>query len=100
MAILRQLTKRRLWPWWQLTGMRAQGDNPPSSKAAQEELARPSPHRSHESNWFKGLLCAVGLHRWYSPNLTGLMPQRGIRFCRWCSAVRVPSQLSEMAMLQ
>jgi hypothetical protein len=55
-----------------------------------DALSRLSPHRTHESNWLKALLCALGLHRWYSPTLTALVPQQGIRFCRWCPAVKVP----------
>jgi len=38
-----------------------------STSRAGDALARLSPHRTHESNWLKALLCALGLHRWYSP---------------------------------
>src|SRR5215467_7057090 len=55
--------------------MSAHGNHPPRSRAAEEALARLFPHRTHESNWFKGLLCVVGLDRWYSPNLADLVPQ-------------------------
>ncbi len=62
MGMLRQLTKRLLVVHG-LSGhwrMSAGGDNPPSRKSAEEALARLSPHRAHESNWFKALLCAGG----------------------------------------
>ena len=52
-----------------LTGESEGRDNPPGGESAEEGLARLSPHRTHESNWFKALLCAVGLHRWYCPSL-------------------------------
>jgi hypothetical protein len=65
-------------------------DSPLTRISAEDALARLSPHRTHESNWFQAMLCAFGFHRWYCPNLTDLVPQQGIRFCRWCSAVRLP----------
>jgi len=91
-AMFRQLTRPLLVVHDLRTDRRmsAGSDNPPSRESAEEALARLSPHRTHESNWFKALLCAVGLHRWYCPNLTDLVPQPGIRFCRWCPAVRLP----------
>jgi len=49
--------------------MTAARRNPPNPQSPEAALARLSPHRTHESNWFKFLLCAVGLHRWYAPNL-------------------------------
>ena len=61
--------------WSVYSGQMSTGrDKPPSRKSAQEALERLSPHRTHESSWFKALLCAVGLHRWYCPNLTDLLP--------------------------
>jgi hypothetical protein len=32
-------------------------------------LRRLWPNREHESNWLKGLACAVGLHRWHTLNV-------------------------------
>jgi len=68
--------------------MSAGSDQSVSRKVAEEALARLSPHRTHESNWFKALLCALGFDRWYHPELAGLVLEEGIRSCRWCSALR------------
>jgi hypothetical protein len=54
------------------------------------KLSKLSPHRTHESNWLKTLLCRFGLHRWYYPDLDALMPAQRIGFCRWCPAVKLP----------
>jgi hypothetical protein len=56
----------------------------------EEVLAKLSPHRTHESNWLKGLLCRFGLHRWYYPDLHALVPAPRIGFCRWCPAITLP----------
>ena len=45
------------------------------------------PHRTHESNCFQALLCAVAQNRWYDPSLTDFVQQQGTRFCRWCPEV-------------
>jgi hypothetical protein len=50
-------------------------------------LARLWPHRAHESNWFNGLLCACGLHRWHRVALPGSSEPVEYRFCRWCPAI-------------
>jgi hypothetical protein len=47
----------------------------------EELLAKLSPHRTHESNWFKTLLCKLRLHRWYEPDLSSLDVKQRIRFC-------------------
>jgi len=36
--------------------------------------AKLSPHRTHESNWLKNLLCSAGLHRWYPLDLGSSTP--------------------------
>jgi len=59
------------------------------SQPIQEQLlAKLSPHRTHESNWVKTLLCRFGMHRWYYPDLDALIPGQRIGFCRWCPAVK------------
>lgn len=55
-------------------------------------MAKLSPHRTHESNWLKSLLCRFGFHRWYYPDLGALMPAQRIGFCRWCPVVKLPRQ--------
>jgi hypothetical protein len=59
-----------------------------------ESLASLSPHRLHESNWFKNLLCRFGLHRWYLVQWEGLVAARAVRFCRWCPKVELPGRLA------
>ena len=52
-------------------------------------LATLWPHRWHESNWLKNLFCHFGLHRWKELYLDKLLPGREVRFCYWCSKVRL-----------
>jgi hypothetical protein len=59
-----------------------------------ESLAGLSPHRLHESNWLKNLLCSFGLHRWYHVKWDGSAPAKAARFCRWCPKVELPGMLS------
>jgi hypothetical protein len=53
------------------------------------ELAKLWPHREHESNSMKALCCACGVHRWRKLYLDELLPGREVRYCFWCSRVRV-----------
>jgi hypothetical protein len=59
-----------------------------------ESLASLSPHRLHESNWFKNLLCSFGLHCWYHIQRDGSVPAKTVRFCRWCPKVELPGRPS------
>jgi hypothetical protein len=52
-------------------------------------LAKLWPHRTHESNWLKQALCALGLHRWYRLHLSGSHGTMDTSFCRWCPRVKV-----------
>ncbi len=52
-------------------------------------LAKLWPHRWHESNWLKNLFCLGGLHRWKELYLEELLPGREVRFCHWCSKVKL-----------
>lgn len=47
------------------------------------------PNREHEASAVFGLLCRCGLHRWRRLNLTGIMPDRKILHCYWCSRVMI-----------
>jgi hypothetical protein len=47
------------------------------------------PHRQHESNWLKNLFCQFGMHRWRELNLGDLVREKEVRYCFWCSQVRV-----------
>jgi len=64
---------------------------PDSSDAAlATAVAKLWPHRLHESSPLLNILCHVQLHRWAQLNLKGLVPDtKEVRFCRWCSKVRV-----------
>jgi hypothetical protein len=52
-------------------------------------LAKLWPHREHESNSLKNLSCSLGLHRWRQLDLSELHPEKEIRYCFWCSKIRV-----------
>jgi hypothetical protein len=52
-------------------------------------LAKLWPHREHESNAGKGLLCRCGLHRWRKLDLENHAPGRNVSYCFWCSKVRI-----------
>jgi hypothetical protein len=52
-------------------------------------LAKLWPHREHESNSVKNLFCCVGLHRWRQLDLNDLYPEKEVRFCFWCSKIRI-----------
>jgi hypothetical protein len=62
---------------------------PPSDQALAKSLARLWPHREHESSAIKNLFCRIGLHRWRQLDLGELVPDREVRFCFWCSRVRI-----------
>ena len=47
------------------------------------------PHREHESNVFRNVMCFFGLRRWLEMNLERLLPEREVRFCRWCPGVEI-----------
>lgn len=57
-----------------------------------ESFASLSPHRLHESNWLKNLLCSLGLHRGYLVQWDGSVPAKAVRFCRWCPKVELPGR--------
>jgi hypothetical protein len=62
--------------------------NPDAAVLAQS-LAKLWPHREHESNCWKNLMCWVGLHRWAQLDLSQLAPGREVWFCRWCSKISI-----------
>jgi len=62
------------------------GDSPDD---VAKRLTRLSPHRAHESNWLKSVLCSLGLHRWYYPKLDTSIPQGELAYCRWCAKSKV-----------
>ena len=52
-------------------------------------VAKLWPHREHESNAIKNVFCYLDLHRWRQLDLRELVPDKEVRFCFWCSKVRV-----------
>ena len=55
---------------------------PNDSEIAAKSLAKLWPHRQHESNYVKNLLCSLGMHRWTRLEL-------GVQFCRWCPKLKL-----------
>ena len=53
------------------------------------QVARLWPNREHESSAVLGHLCRLGIHRWRQLDLATFAPGRDIRFCFWCSKVRI-----------
>jgi hypothetical protein len=56
-------------------------------------LAKIWPHREHESSAVTGILCRLGLHFWRQLQLDDLAPGRNVRFCFWCSKVRIDDRV-------
>ena len=61
----------------------------PADAALVGSIAKLWPHREHESNSIKNLFCCVGLHRWRQLDLSQLYPEKEVRFCFWCSKIKV-----------
>jgi hypothetical protein len=62
--------------------------SPPDAKLA-NILRKLWPNREHESNAFMGLLCHLGWHRWSTVDVERIIPERVVRFCRWCPGVEI-----------
>jgi hypothetical protein len=58
-------------------------------------LARLWPHREHESNAIKNMFCSLGLHRWRQLDLSELHPGKQVRYCFWCSMIKVHGSIYE-----
>jgi hypothetical protein len=56
-------------------------------------LAKLWPHREHEAPSFSGVFCSVGLHRWRSLDTAEIAPQKHVRFCFWCSVVKIDGNI-------
>jgi hypothetical protein len=53
------------------------------------KLQRLWPNRTHESNWLKDAICAMGFHRWYALEASDRDATLKCSFCRWCAKLRV-----------
>jgi hypothetical protein len=60
-----------------------------ADQALATALARLWPHREHESNAIRGLLCRLGIHGWRELDLSEQAPGRDVQFCFWCSNIRI-----------
>jgi hypothetical protein len=58
-------------------------------------LAKLWPHREHEAGPMRGFCCRMGLHRWRRLDLERRAPAREVRFCFWCSKVRIDGVVYE-----
>jgi hypothetical protein len=56
-------------------------------------LARLWPNREHEAVAAAGLLCRVGIHYWRRLDLSELVPDRDVRFCFWCSKIKIDGRV-------
>ena len=57
------------------------------------KLAKLWPHREHEAPSFSGIFCRLGLHRWRQLNMNAIAPQKHVRFCFWCSVVKIDGHI-------
>jgi hypothetical protein len=67
-------------------------EKPTANSAPQPDLAslaRLWPNRTHESNWLKDAICALGFHRWYLLDGTNSGSIVKCSFCRWCTKVKL-----------
>jgi hypothetical protein len=63
----------------------------PSPEEMKPRLMKLWPHRTHESNWLRAVICRLGWHAWYPMTLNDSVS--GLRvvctFCRRCTEVIV-----------
>jgi len=60
-----------------------------SDAALAAALAKLWPHREHESNAVLAVLCRAGFHLWRALHLESFAQGREVRYCFWCSKVRI-----------
>jgi len=58
-------------------------------------LARLWPNREHEASAVCGLFCRAGIHYWRRLNLSEQAPGRNVRFCFWCSKIKIDGTVYE-----
>ena len=66
---------------------------PSSDAELATSLAKLWPNREHESNAVVSLFCKFGWHRWRQLNLEVLGPDKEVRYCFWCSKVRIDGSI-------
>jgi hypothetical protein len=66
---------------------------PQTNQELATSLAKLWPHREHEAPSLTGVLCRLGLHWWRSLNTNAIAPQKHVRFCFWCSVVKIDGHI-------
>ncbi len=79
--------------WHDVVQRDSQRRSAPATPLSDAELAASLgalwPHRWHESNWLKNLFCHAGVHNWKQLYLDEVLPEREVRFCYWCTKVKL-----------
>ena len=65
----------------------------PGDQELATALARLWPHREHEAIAIAGFLCGAGVHYWRCLDLSELVPDRHVRFCFWCSRIKIDGEV-------
>ncbi|MGO9316708.1 MAG: hypothetical protein ACLPXT_00470 [Terracidiphilus sp.] len=66
---------------------------PQTNQELATSLAKLWPHREHEASSFIGIFCRLGLHWWRSLNTAEIAPHKHVRFCFWCSVVKIDGHI-------
>lgn len=70
--------------------------DPLGDAALAASLGRLWQHREHESNALKQLFCQCGLHRWRQLDLSKLPVNNDVRYCFWCSKLKIDGIVHEL----
>jgi hypothetical protein len=73
----------------EVSKQRTESASPENDAALAASLATVWPHRWHESSWLKNMFCHAGVHNWKELYLDELLPERDVRFCYWCTKVKL-----------
>jgi hypothetical protein len=69
---------------------------PDSDAALATSLKKWWPHREHESSAMKAWCCRCGVHRWRALKIEKFLPPaKEVRFCYWCSKIRINGVIFE-----
>jgi|HubBroStandDraft_6_1064221.scaffolds.fasta_scaffold673564_2 hypothetical protein len=69
---------------------------PGSDAALATSLKKWWPHREHESSSLKAFSCFCGIHRWRELKIQEFLPPgKEVRFCHWCSKIRINGVIYE-----
>jgi hypothetical protein len=69
---------------------------PDSDAALATSLKKWWPHREHESSSLKAFSCFCSIHRWRELKIQEFLPPgEEVRFCHWCSKIRINGVIYE-----